>query len=73
MNVYGTFEEVNFAISSLIQRLEKEEVKLPYLLKFYKNNFKIMNTKEEITKRFNNENNLNEEQINILKKAILSD
>lgn len=71
--MYGTFEEVNFAISSLIQRLEKEEVKLPYLLKFYKNNFKIMNTKEEITKRFNNENNLNEEQINILKKAILSD
>jgi len=71
--VFGTYEEVNFAISSLILRLEKEEKRLPELLKYYKDNFKIMEITEDLSKRFNNENNLNEEQINILKKAIFND
>lgn len=69
----GTFEEVNFAIYSLILKLEKEQKELPYLLKYYKEHFKQVDTKEDITKRFNNENNLTEGQIDILKKAIFDD
>lgn len=73
LNVFGTFEEVNFAISSLILKLEKEQKELPYLLKYYKEHFKLIDTKIDITKRFNSENNLTEEQTNILKKAIFDD
>lgn len=73
LNVFGTFEEVNFAISSLILKLEKEQKELPYLLKYYKEYFKLIDTKIDITKRFNSENNLTEEQTNILKKAIFDD
>lgn len=71
--MFGTFEEVNFAICTLILRLEKEEKKLPYLLKYYKENFKIMDVTEDITKRFNSENNLKEEQIDMLRRAIFND
>lgn len=66
----GTFEEVNFAISKTIENLEKENKKLPYLLKYYKDNYKLVNTKNDITMRYNDENNLNEQQNEILKKEV---
>ena len=66
----GTFEEVNFAISKTIENLEKENKKLPYLLKYYKDNYKLVNTKNDITMRYNDENNLNEQQDEILKKEV---
>jgi len=70
----GTFEEVNFAISKTIENIEKENEQLPYLLKYYKNNYKLVDTNKDITKIYNNENNLNEEQNNILRKEVfLSD
>lgn len=69
----GTFEEVNYAITTLIKKLEKEGKELPYLLQYYKNNCKESDIKEDITKRFNNENNLSDEQVTILKEAIFSD
>ena len=67
----GTFEEVNYAVSKTIENLKNEE--LPYLLKYYKDNFKLVDTKEKITKRYNEENNLPEEFDNILRKAIFND
>lgn len=66
----GTFEEVNFAISSTIVNLENNNEELPYLLKYYKDNFKLLDISEDITKRFNKENSLSGEQLEILKKAI---
>ena len=69
----GTFEEVNFAISMTISKLEKENKELPYLVKYYKENFKLSELKFDITKRFNNENNLTEEQKALLKKEIYND
>ena len=66
----GTFEEVNFAISKTIQNIEKENKQLPYLLKYYKDNYQLINTSNDITKRYNEENNLNKEQNDILRKEV---
>lgn len=64
----GTFEEVNFAIAKTIENIGKKE--LPYLLNYYKENYKIVDTSKDITKRYNNENNLSEEQNTWLKTQI---
>ena len=66
----GTFEEVNFAISKTIENIIKDEKELPYLLKYYKNNYNLVNTTEDITLRYNLENNLNEEQNDMLRKEV---
>lgn len=66
----GTFEEVNFAISKTIENLEMQNKKLPYLLKYYKENYELVDTKDDITMRYNDENNLNEQQNEILKREV---
>ena len=73
LNVYGTYEEVNFAISKTIQNLNKNNVELPYLLKYYNENYELINTNIDITKRYNKENNLTKEYDDILRKAIFND
>lgn len=73
LNAYGTYEEVNFAISKIIQNLKKDNTKLPYLLEYYKENYKLADTMLDITKRYNEENNLNEEFDKILRRAIFND
>lgn len=73
LNVCGTYEEVNFAISKTIQNLNKNNIKLPYLLEYYYKNYKLVNTDIDITKRYNEENNLEEEFDEILRKAIFND
>lgn len=66
----GTFEEVNFAVSKTIENLEKENRPLPYLLQYYKENYELVDTTTDITKRYNKENNLTEEQGLLLKQAL---
>lgn len=73
MNVCGTYEEVNFAISKTIQNLNKGSIKLPYLLEYYYKNYELVNTDIDITKRYNEENNLEEEFDEILRRAIFND
>lgn len=63
----GTFEEVNFAISKTI---ENQKGELPYLLKFYKNNYNLVNTENDLTKIYNTQNNLTKEQNEILRKEV---
>ena len=70
----GTFEEVNFAICKTIEKIKednKDNNKLPYLLEYYAHNFEMTDLTEDITKRYNEENNLNEIQEELLKKEIL--
>lgn len=70
----GTFEEVNFAISKTIHNLEGQNIQLPYLLKYYKDNYNLVNTDNDITMRYNSYNNLTKEQNTILRKEVfLSD
>lgn len=66
----GTYEEVNFAISKTIQNIENRNEELPYLLQYYKNNYELSDTAIDITKRYNEENNLNDEQNNLLRKEV---
>ena len=66
----GTFEEVNFAISKTIENLENKKEQLPYLLKYYKENYNLVDTKNDITKRYNEENNLTKEQKEKLRKEV---
>lgn len=73
MNVCGTYEEVNFAISRTIQNLNENNIKLPYLLEYYYKNYELVNTDIDITKRYNEENNLEEEFDEILRRAIFND
>lgn len=73
LNVCGTFEEVNFAISKTIKKLECTQNKLPYLLKYYKQNYNLVDTNNDLTKKYNEENNLPQEFDSILRKAILDD
>lgn len=67
----GTYEEVNYAISKTIKNLKNKE--LPYLLKIYKENYELVDTSIDLTKRYNEENNLPKEFENVLRKAILDD
>lgn len=68
----GTFDEVNYAISKTIQNIEKDNKPLPYLLKYYKDNFKMYDTTNDITKQYNENTNLTKEQNEILKKEVFS-
>ena len=66
----GTFEEVNFAATKTIMNLEEQNKELPLLLKYYKDNFGLADTSEDITKRYNDENNLTDEQNEMLRKEV---
>lgn len=62
----GTFYENRYAISKTIENLNTEN--LPYLLKYYKNNYNLEDTSVNLLDSWHNDNNLNEEQENILKE-----
>ncbi len=66
----GTYEEVNYAVSKTIENIELSNCELPYLLKYYKENIGLADTTEDITKRYVDENNLNYEQNQMLRKEV---
>ena len=66
----GTFEEVNFAATKTIENIEKCGEKLPLLLNYYKDNYGLADVSEDITKRYNDENNLTSEQNEMLRKEV---
>ncbi len=64
----GTYSEIRFAISETINKLEKENKVLPYLLKYYKENYELSN--EDLLKYYNEEHNVPEEFERILKERL---
>jgi len=67
----GTHDEVRFACFKTIETINKNNEKLPKLLKYYIDNFKI--DKTDISDYFNNENNVPREYIEIIKKELYYD
>lgn len=63
----GTYEEVRYAVSLLIKKLENQ--KLPYLLEYYKNNYPLY-LNEKFETKYNEKNNLDEHFEKIIKEAI---
>lgn len=63
----GTYEEVRYAVSLLIKKLENQE--LPYLLKYYKDNYPLY-LEDKFETKYNNKNNLDEHFEKIIKEAI---
>lgn len=61
----GTYREIRYALTKTIEKLGDN---LPYLLKYYKENFEL--SKEELLSYYNENNNVPEEFENILKEKI---
>lgn len=66
----GTIREVRYSISLIIEKLEKENKNLPFLLKFYRDNYSLELGNLDLKSEFNNENNLDEPFLNILKEEL---
>ena len=62
----GTYSEIRYAITKTINKLESNNIELPYLLEYYDNNFE-KNNDDSILKYYNENNNLPEEFEKILK------
>ena len=61
----GTYDEVNYAIAIVIKKLDWN---LPYLLQYYVDNFEVKDY--DLLNYFNEENNLDPEFLEILKKYL---
>ena len=64
----GTYSEIRYALTKTIENLDGN---LPYLLKYYKENFEL--SKEELLSYYNKNNNVPEEFEKILKENLLLD
>ena len=64
----GTYSEVRFCINKNIEKRKGEN--LPFLLEFYKENYNLEKTDDNILKSYNENNNLPLEFKNILKENI---
>lgn len=63
----GTIAEVRYALTMIINKYEHE---LPYLLKYYKDNYDLSNLNEKLELQYNDENNLDEQFEKIVKEAL---
>ena len=67
----GSRDEVNASINEIINKYEKEGIKLPKLLLYYKEKKIVSNISfDKIKSQYSNENGLNEYFENIIKKAL---
>lgn len=69
----GTKEEVEYAISKTISIYEENDKELPILLKYYKENFKLVDLNTNLLTTYNDDNNNTEELNKILKETIQDD
>jgi hypothetical protein len=65
----GTYEEVRYACSSTIKKLQQEGKNLPYLLKFYLENYNIID--DNLMNYFNGNNNVPIQLIEKIKKEFI--
>lgn len=66
----GTYSEVRFATSLTIKNLLRDNKELPYLLKYYYENYELDNLEYNILLDYNEENNLDASFTNIVKEVL---
>lgn len=66
----GTFEEVNYALSMTIRNLQQAGQELPYLLQYYFDHYGLVDLREDLTARYNHENNLTPAQNALLRAEV---
>ena len=64
----GTYKEIRYALTKTIEKIENKNETLPYLLKYYKDNFEL--SKDELLTYYNDNNNVPKEFEKILKKKL---
>lgn len=64
----GTYSEIRYSISAVIRKLEEKNIELPYLLKYYKENYEL--SEEDLLSYYNYEHNVPEEFEKILKERL---
>ncbi|MCL2354407.1 MAG: hypothetical protein FWC68_00655 [Oscillospiraceae bacterium] len=57
----GTFEEVNYAITQTITKLQSQQKQLPHLLNHYNKNYELQNHNHELLNNYNEFHNIPEE------------
>ena len=65
----GTIEEVSYVVNNLILRGYDK----PYLLDYYKNHFEVVKPDDLILTELNNEHNVNDHLLNLLKEEFYND
>lgn len=66
----GTYSEVRFAVTLTIKNLLKDNKELPYLLKYYYDNYELDNLEKNILLNYNEENNLDTPFATIVKEVL---
>ena len=69
----GTKEEVGYAVSKTISIYEEKNKELPILLKYYKENFDLVDLNTDLLTTYNNDNNNTKELNEILKENLQDD
>lgn len=65
----GTIEEVTYVVNNLV----KKEENLPYLLNYYKENFRLEDVNNEIITNLNEEHNVSDKLLELIRKELLND
>ena len=65
----GTFEEVNYSISKTILLLENSNEELPFLLKYYKENYELSDLNSNLLTQYNHINNIPNELTEFIERG----
>jgi hypothetical protein len=65
----GTIEEVNYVVNNLVDKMND----LPYLLKYYKDNYEVIKQDDSILTIIDDNHNLNDELLKLVKEELQND
>jgi len=65
----GTIEEVNYVVNNLVDKMDD----LPYLLKYYKDNYEVIKQDDSILTIIDDNHNLNDELLKLVKEELQND
>lgn len=65
----GTIDEVNYVVNNLVNKNES----LPYLLEYYKENYEVKISNDDILNNLNNEHNVSSDLLKLIRKELNND